>query len=248
MVALLVGMLVWPAASSAAAEAGAIVVAPDHVTVNLFYNGSDLHIRVQLPANAGAAVRLTGLSGRVELKQKGKVAGILWMNVADVDLDGVPIIYYLLTSAPLRDMAPPRELATWKLGSEALLPDESPGGPYRDQFVKLKQRDGLYRVLEGALTKTGGGEGGSAVFEGTLSLPAKIPPGTWQVELFGFEHGHVARLAAVPLTIEYAGVVRAMHGLAMDHGTVYGWMSVVIAIAVGLLTGVLFSTKSQKGH
>jgi uncharacterized protein (TIGR02186 family) len=245
---LLLALLPLAVPPAPAAEAGPLVVTPDHLAVGLTYNGRDLHLSIRVPAGAGAAVRLAGPVSRVDLRRKGRVAGVLWMNVADVEMDPVPAFYFLATTGPLREMAPPRELAAWKLGYEALVPDESSGGPYRDQFVRLKQRDGLYRVTEGGLTGTGAAERGQAGLEGTLSLPARVPPGTWQVELFSFAEGRVARIGAVPLSIEYAGVIGLTHGLAKNHGTAYGWMAVLIALAVGLLTGILFGSMSQKGH
>jgi Putative transmembrane protein (Alph_Pro_TM) len=83
---------------------------------------------------------------------------------------------------------------------------------------------------------------------GTFRLPASAPAGDYSVDLIGFKDQHAVHLASATLHIEHAGAVRIMRHLALDHGTTYGGAASLIAIVVGLLTGVLFRSRSNEGH
>lgn len=83
---------------------------------------------------------------------------------------------------------------------------------------------------------------------GTFRLPASAPAGDYSVDLIGFKDQRAVHLASATLHIEHAGAVRIVRRLAIDHGLTYGGAASLIAIVVGLLTGVLFRSRSNEGH
>jgi hypothetical protein len=243
-----------------AAGPGALRVRPSRVALGLFYNGATLDVDAEVPAGYQAAVRLTGHRERLELKRRGKRVGVLWMNVGDVAFDDLPVVYHVITTAPLATLGSPAVLAKTGLGYAALVPDGAPGAPLRQELVRLKERDGLFGLREGALvpgTTAGGAAGDAAAtgpvgagghFHGTLRLPPRAPADDYQAELFGFKGGEAVRLAATTVHLEPAGAVRAMRGLALGHGLLYGILACVIAVVVGLLTGLVFQPKADESH
>jgi hypothetical protein len=246
---------------------GTLEVRPATVRMNLFYRGTKVDVRAGVPAGySGAAVRLMGHAERLELKKKGKWAGVLWMSVGDVVFDDVPIVYQLITSAPLTDLAGPEVLAKWKLGYDALLVSSGGEPALREELVKLKAASGLFLVEAGTLREQKGGdqrvpgsvaaaEGGQEgapaalrFLHGSFQLSPRAPAGDYVVDLIGFKNRRAFPLASVKLRVEYTGVVRALRELAMHHGLLYGVGAVVIAIVVGLLTGLVFDRKTDEGH
>jgi hypothetical protein len=246
---------------------GTIEVRPETVGMNLLYRGAKIDVRAGVPAGyGGAAVRLMGHTERVELKKKGKRAGVLWMSVGDVVFDDVPTVYQLMTSAPLGDLAGPKVLAKWKLGYDALLVSSGGEPALRGELVKLKASSGLFLVkagtlreqkggsqrVSGSVAAAEGGQGSSAaplrLLQGSFQLPPRAPVGEYVVDLIGFKDRQAFPLASVKLRVEYTGAVRALRELAMRHGLLYGVGAVVIAVAVGLLTGLVFDRKADEGH
>ena len=228
--------------------ASGLDVAPQRVDIGLTYRGVTLALRGRLQGGDGAVVRMLGPAAPLELKRKGRVAGFLWMNVADADFDDVPAFYYVVATSSLREMAPDDELVSWRLGYDAALGDAVPDDWSRGQVVKLKQRDGLYRVIEGGLSRSP--EGGTGPFDvnGTLDLPARLPPGTWRIELLSARRGRIEAVSQTTVTIEPGESVSLLRNLAFQHGGAYGGGAVVIAIVAGLLTGVVFQSKGRGGH
>ena len=117
-----------------------IVVSPQQVEINLFYNGANIEVRAEIPRGYQAAVRLMGQPQRLELRKLGKKAGVIWMPRGDIVFDNIPVIYQVLTSAPLRELGSPTVLAQWSLSYDFLAPENSPQAALRAELVGLYQR------------------------------------------------------------------------------------------------------------
>jgi putative transmembrane protein Alph_Pro_TM len=248
---------IWPrpAASQPASATGDLMVVPERVEIDLSYSGANIEVGAEVPAGYEAAARLMSRPERLELKKLGKKAGLLWMGVGTVTFENLPVVYQVLTTAPLAGLGPPALRAQWMLGYESLIPDHAPGADLRRELVGLKERDGLFALREGALVRRG--KSASLVAPGadapqrlraTFRLPASAPAGDYSVDLIGFKDQHAVHLASATLHIEHAGAVRIVRRLAIDHGLTYGGAASLIAIVVGLLTGVLFRSRSNEGH
>ncbi|MFI5110795.1 MAG: TIGR02186 family protein [Terriglobales bacterium] len=248
---------IWPrlAASQTAGATGDLMVVPERVEIDLSYSGANIEVGAEVPAGYEAAVRLMTRPERLELKKLGKKAGLLWMGAGTVTFENIPVVYQVLSTAPLAGLGPQALRAQWMLGYESLIPDHAPGADLRGELVGLKQRDGLFALREGALARRGqsaalvatGAESPQRL-RGTFRLPAAAPAGDYSVDLIGFKDQHAVHLASATLHIEQAGAVRIVRRLALDHGTAYGAAACLIAIVVGLLTGRLFRSKSNEGH
>jgi hypothetical protein len=243
------------AASQTASVTGDLMVVPERVEIDLSYNGANIEVGAQVPAGYEAAVRLMSRPERLELKKLGKKAGLLWMGAGTITFENIPVVYQVLTTAPLAGLGPQALRAQWMLGYESLIPDQAPGADLRGDLVGLREHGGLFALREGALMRRGksaslvapGAEAPQRL-RGTFRLPASAPAGDYSVDLIGFKDQRAVHLASATLHIEHAGAVRIMRRLALDHGTAYGGAACLIAIVVGLLTGVLFRSKSNEGH
>lgn len=257
------------AAGQASEPNGLIVAAPERVEIDLFYSGANIEVAAQVPGGYEAAARLMVRPGRLELKRLGKKAGVLWMSVGDATFENIPVVYQVLTSAPLADMGSQQERARWLLGYDALVPDSAPGSSLRAELVGLKEHEGLFAMREGALepgdsrnasdtpllTNAAAGDsplsfaaGAPRLLRGSFHLPARAPAGDYTLDLIGFKDQRAVHLASTALHVEQVGVVRALRELALEHGLFYGIAACLVAIVAGLLTGRLFRSKSGEAH
>ena len=253
--AIFAPLLPRPAASQPASVTGDLMVVPERVEIDLAYNGANIEVGAEVPAGYEAAVRLMSRPERLELKKLGKKAGLLWMGAGTVTFENLPVVYQVLTTAPLANLGTQALRAQWMLGYESLIPDQAPGADLRGDLVGLKEHGGLFALREGALVRRGKSAALVAPaselpqrLRGTFRLPASAPAGDYSVDLIGFKDQRAVHLASATLHIEHAGAVRIVRRLAIDHGLTYGAAASLIAIVVGLLTGVLFRSKSNEGH
>lgn len=189
-------------------------------------------------------ITIRGPKESTVVRRKDKVAGI-WINQASRIFENVPSYYSVLSTRPLEEIASPEVLAEHRLGFSNLEfrlidPQGANNTPeqrkaFRDAIVRLKQEEGLYK--EGAFQV---GFISRSLFRGTADLPANVPVGLFDVEIFLFRQGKLLSTHKTQLDIEKAGFERFVFNLAYDQPLLYGIAAVLIAMAAGLAASAVF--------
>lgn len=232
--------------SAPAAGDAAVRVEPAEIDVGMFYRGTKLHVEATAPAGCDVALACVGHETNVELKRKGKVGGVLWMNVGDVAFERVPSLFLQWSDVGgLRtDSGAARDVAA--RGYERVEARALPATADEDtrelfhEFIRLKEHEQLY------LSRSGPARAAST-FSADFWLPASVPPGKYEVQLLGGRGPALDVLAASTVTVKRVGLAALISSMAQTHGLLYGIASVLLAIGMGFLTGILF-TASKKGH
>jgi len=229
-----------------------VSVNPETVQIGAGYNGGQVSLTGQVPADTDVLIRVKGKSEHYKLKQKGRAMGILWMNLGSVEISNVPNLF-LLFLPPDQDQAGQNGATDWQasdLGlkgvqkaSEVVAEGEDTSALF-DEFVKLKQQSGLYATTHDAI-QYGPDEGGLKSFKATLTLPAALPQGKFDIEVAAVKNGRIETSVARPIEAREVGLPAWIAKMAFHHGTLYGVMAVVAAVLAGLLTGIMF--KGEKG-
>jgi uncharacterized protein (TIGR02186 family) len=229
-------------------------IEPSEVSIDLFYSGTNLRATGVSRSNGDLIILCTGEEGTVELKEKKRIGGVLWINGEDITFNNVPSLYQLASSGKLSNLAGKPELIYAGMGFPALeariVPQSDDDRQRRcfSELIKLKEKEGLYSVSEGGLELRPLGEDWKE-FSTTFYFPPGAGPGTYRFRLMSFVNGKEMELAEGKVAIRLAGAAAFIRSLSLKHGLVYGVFSVVIALAAGLLTGAIFTRRSRGlGH
>lgn len=243
---LLAAVLAVPGGAEAVTDK--LSISPDRVDIGAFFRGAEVALKGALPAGAEAVVEVRGTTIQQTFLRKGRRWG-LWMTVGEIDVDNAPNLYLVLSSAPkIPEVAggqPPWGFASLKSQVRlqgALAADEK--DHFFQEFLQLKQSEDLYASLPGAL-KISNAPGGGASFLGTFRLPAKAPPGEYQVKLSVLQDGQVADQKTTKLKVSMVGFPALLASLAYEHAALYGILAVLIAIVTGFVMGFLFKGKTE---
>lgn len=215
--------------------------------MNLFYNGASIPVTGSVPEGSLVVVRFIGKIGEVTMKQKGKAMGLLWMNMNTLHFFHVPAICLVELSAPLAGSGQAGE----KLGlagvadSVVIEPASADRAMLLPELLKLKKSEGLYREDADAV-KLDGAKDGRQAFSAQVSVPSRLSPGEYSVEVFAVKDGAVIAQEVKPITARLVGSPAFIAKLAFDHGVWYGVLASVIAIFAGLIVGRIFQSKG--GH
>lgn len=227
-----------------------VSVDPPEVVAGMLYGGTTVRVSARVQPGVTVAIVCRGENAPVALREKGKVLGVLWMNVGEVRYEEIPELYLLRTSTDLDHLAPASERERLDIGFAALRASiPSGGGTDEDIFgelVRLKQRDGLWETAVNTVAMRTDAEGTVVVTD--FQLPVKAPPGTYRVLVFTFAAGRGELAGSAEFRIRQGGVPAFIAQLATGHGLLYGVLAVVVAVAMGLLTGFVFGLGSRKGH
>lgn len=228
-------------AASLPAQAGESVelsVKPADINISASYRGTVLHAEGLAPTGSEIVARFTGASADLALRQKGKVFGLLWMNLGTVHLHNVPSVFLAASSRPL-DQINGSELGLAAVRNSIQVLEQKPDSlDVPAELVKLKQQDGLYRESTGGITVADNGS-----FAVNLPIPSRLSPGTYTVEIFALRNGSVSGSVAAPVNVRLVGMPAWIDDMARNSSLLYGILSTLVAILGGLAIGMVFQGK-----
>jgi uncharacterized protein (TIGR02186 family) len=247
----LLGGLFCPSTQGETLNPGLRMIHPQKLLITSFYHGEAITVRALIPTGHEVALRIMGPEEDLPLLEKGRVWG-LWMNVRQVKFHHVPTVYLLQTSKSLSALADQKTLDRLRMDYRSLLSDSlekqetSRKSFLIDQLIKLKEHDRLYQIRESSIQVKPLGNGRVDQLEAELSLPVRISPGSYALELIGFHDGQGTLLQREVIEVRLSGFADLMYRLAKEKGLLYGVLAVIVALLSGLAIGLVFT--SRGGH
>ncbi len=245
-VLILACLLISLASSTVPAASRDLKLTPSEIHIRETFQGAPMSITATVPPQSLSIIEIKGESHEQKLLRKGRKGG-LWMNVGEVEVQAAPSMYLMLTNESgailKKDLGMDFGYAALKkiLLFSGQLPKEGTGLLF-EQFLKLKESEGLYGIFPGAIkVKETGNEG--AKIEGHINLPSNIAPGTYQVVLSVVRDEKLLEQEITEFTVEMKGLPKLLSSLAFEHALLYGSVAVIIAIVSGFLMGFVFGGK-----
>lgn len=233
-------------------------VSARNVAVTSSFNGTEIVIfgaidgSQQPSAESGfydVIVVVEGVPSRLVVRRKGNVAG-LWLNIASATFDNVPSYYAVASTRPIDEIAPEEFRALHGVGLKHLkyTPAVGQSHPlssediteYREAVMRLKRKDGLYLDRPYGVIFTG-----KSIFRASILLPANVTVGPFDTRVYLFREEKLLSRFTVRLTLEREGLERHLHAFAYRLPTLYGIVTVMIAVGAGLLASTVFRKASH---
>lgn len=240
LIALLGGVL----RADRGAEANALVadLSAHLIAITTAFVGTDVVLFGTSDGQSDIAVTVHGPRSDQIVRRKARVAGI-WINRDRLAFRRVPGYYAVASSAPISQIARPDVASRLELGAEQLKlePIDAAGleisdiAAFEDALVRNKQRQGLYSTEPEPVRFVG-----PQLFRTTLSFPANVPPGIYQVQVFELKNGQVTGAQRSTLVISKIGLEADVFDFAHQQSALYGLMAIALAITLGWLAGVIF--------
>ena len=226
-------------------------VEPESVDIGTFYSARQVEVSADIPEGCDAVVEVMGKDIEEQLLRKGRRWDI-WMNVGEIDIEGAPTVYFAQSSdlSNLSQSAVETEFGYRALERRVSFLGDVTGLSHLkifDEFVKLKESEDLYRVEPGELRLSPGASGASVV-SGTFKIPSRIPPGTYRVILSVLRDGRRVETRTAFVGVRIVGLPALLKDLAHHHSELHGLLAIVVAVAFGYLTGVVFKKIPADSH
>jgi hypothetical protein len=237
--------------SAGAQDVASMTVEPKTINIGTLYNGTTLSATGSIPAGSQAIVRFIGAACNLHMKQRGKVGGIMWMNLDSITFKGAPSVCLVSSAVDFNSLEANGDV-TLRLsrlsGLKGSVEIEANGGSQEnafEEFLKLKQKEGLYREMFGNISYEKASEG-QKLFRADIPIPSRLGPGAYTVKLDAIRNGQVVATAEQPVTANLVGFPALLAGLAFDHAALYGILASVIALLAGLGIGLIFQSKRSR--
>ncbi len=233
-----------------AAPASAMLTAKanhDHITIDFFYHGSTVSIKGEADPGVDLIVKVTSPEGHQVMKQKGKVGGLLWMNVGHLKFENTPDFYEVFSTKKVDELLAQDEQDKYVIGYPALakhaaispVANEEEKTKWFSEFVKYKEDSRVYVVSSGKLTTTTLPNGRQEYYILT-DWPYQAAPGDYQVTVYAVQNGKVVEQAEAKVNVEQVGLVKTLATMAKNSAAFYGILSVGIALSAGFGVGLVF--------
>jgi uncharacterized protein (TIGR02186 family) len=246
------GLLFGMALAAATAAQAELVTDLSHtkVKVSYRYQGETLLVFGSLPEPGGhVVVEVRGPAKARTIQRKGKVMGLLWMNVEALTIEDFPGYYALLSDAPVSTFLSTAERNRLGLGRDALFEAAryhgatEKAGPrdYFDGLLKHMADAGLYMEKPDAVSIKQG-----RLFRTRLQMPSKAPVGDYEIVVRQYKDGAVIHRDTQTLSVAKTGIEEWLYDLAYEHPAWYGLMAVLVALFAGWFVGMI--TRGEAEH
>jgi len=218
----------------------------DHIKIDFFYHGSSVSVSGNADSGTDLIVKITSPDGHEVLKQKGKVAGLLWMNTGTLNFENTPNLYSIHSTKKIEDILSREEMDKYVIGYPALsrhikmdpAVNEDETAKWFGEFVKYKESSNLYTTSYGRIT-TSAKDGRQAYYILT-AWPYQAPPGDYLVTVYAVKDNKVIEMAEANVDVEQIGIIKALAGMAKNNAASYGIVSIIAALLAGFGVSLVF--------
>ncbi len=218
------------------------------VRVNVDFHGEDILIFGAVNRGDDVIVRILGPDRQLRVRRYRERYGLWFLDPDEWSFKKIPSFYYLASNRVLSHLGTERYWldkaavsAMPTKGGEELLSEPlshsiatTTSTPWSDtnwrQLRASLIADNLWQVKDNAVTIKDG-----VLFKTLFHLPFKAVAGIYRIDVFS-----IPKKADMPpsrqrllLTVERVGIGRTIHTLSLDHGTIYGILAVLMALAMG---------------
>lgn len=218
----------------------------DHIKIDFFYHGSTVSVRGTAESDTDLIIKIASPDWHETLKQKGKVAGLLWMNIGTLKLEEVPNLYYIHSTKKIEDLLDQEEMKKYVIGYPALsahaelIPaaGEKEKSQWLSEFIKYKESSKLYAISSGKIMMKE--KNGKQEYYILSDWPYQAPPGIYLVTVYAVKDKKVIEKAEAKVMVEQAGIIKTLSNMAKNNGALYGIISIIAALGAGFGVSMVF--------
>lgn len=180
----------------------------------------------------------------IDVREKARVAGV-WINAEGREFVRAPSFLSVLASRPIAEIADEATRARDDLGLDAIAAGRLGGSqtkgvsaadrPFVAALRRLQESRGLWREEPRGVDFIG-----ASLFQGSISLPANVPFGEFEVEARLMQNGALLARRVVSFHVVKSGFEAQVAGMAETARLAYGLAVVALALLFGWLASVIF--------
>jgi uncharacterized protein (TIGR02186 family) len=219
-----------------------IDIAYSFTGAELLLFGAILYPGGRVPSqDADIVVVLRGPSESILVREKQKLAGLIWINAESAQFRSAPGFYAVASSRPIKNLIDERTAAIYELGVGNLHLSPASGDQpevqhrFEQGLVDLRQRSDLYAEKASSVEISEG-----VLYRARLQIPARVPIGEYTAETFLIRDGRVLAAATRDVHIGKSGFERFVAESARNWPFLYGLVAVFLSLGMGWGAATIF--------
>jgi uncharacterized protein (TIGR02186 family) len=219
-----------------------IEIAYSFTGAELLLFGAILYPGGRVPSqDADIVVVLRGPSESIIVREKQKLAGLIWVNASNSQFRSAPSFYSVASSKPISQLLDERTAAIYELGLNNLHLSPASGESsevrrrFESGFVDRQKRLDLFAEAAGRVEIREG-----VLYRARLKIPARVPVGIYTAETFLVKNGRVLAAATRDVEIRKSGLERFVAESARTWPFTYGLTAIFLSLLFGWAAAALF--------
>lgn len=212
------------------------------IRVSADFTGAEVVLFGAVDSPGDVAVIVQGPPQDVVVRRKERRLGV-WMNTQSMAFDDVPSFYLFASNRPLADIADVPVLERHGVGldhlrlrpAEAELEGSLQHTVFRRALIRNKQSLEIYSRAPQHVAFLG-----ERLFRTTISFPANVPTGIYQINVLLFQDGEVVSAQTTPLAVNKVGFGNLVFAFSRQYAAAYGLAAIAVALFAGWSAGMVF--------
>ncbi len=221
-------------------------VSPARIHVDSLYHGTRVVVTGDVDAGEEIIVKFSSPSKKAHLRNKGKRAGLFWMNVGELEFYPVSEVYLVYSTKDISSILDSDQQDKYALGYDAFrrtvevapVSDESVKEKWVKEFISFKEKNRVYGIFTGNIDT--GEKGSKKTFKLSVEWPYQAPPQEYTVNVYAVKDNTVHDHHQTTLNVKTVGALNFISGMAFNKAPLYGVISILIAIAAGFIVSIIF--------
>ena len=210
-----------------------------HITTD--FNGKEIIVFGIFQKDENTILTIQGPKKDTKVLKKEKIAGF-WINTKQVIYKQLPTLFFIASSAPIKEILNYETIIKEKLHFDELLINTITRRNFAEQknldvwsnnLIKIKKNDNLYRKLDFNNID-------NKLFQTRVFFPENSITGEYKVSIFQVKNNIIQSKKERVINIKKSGIGEKIYKFAHQESAAYGLLSILFAVLSGLLAATIF--------
>jgi uncharacterized protein (TIGR02186 family) len=216
-------------------------VSQEEIQIETDFKGKEIIIFGTLKNDEDTIISIKGPNKDSKMMKKERILGF-WFNTKKVIYKGIPSVFFLSSSNPVREILNQNTIIKEKLYFDEILINASTQRDFLNQnklltwnknLIRIKKNENLFKEYE--LKNID-----NKLFQTRVFFPSNAIPGNYKVTIFQIKNKIIVSKKNKLIKIKKSGIGEKIYEFAYNEPASYGLLSILFAISCGLTAATLF--------
>ena len=213
----------------------------NNIKIETDFNGKEIIIFGILNDDQETLITIKGPEKNAVIQKKERILGF-WFNTKKITYNKIPSIFFIASSANIKDILPTSTIIKEELSFDYLLENKlshrnfisnASLDSWKNNFVRIKKDKSLFKEYKVEKIE-------NKLFQTRVFFPAKSIPGEYKVNVYQIKNNIVLNKKEKIITLAKSGVGSQIYGFAHNNAAAYGLFAILFAVLSGFLAATLF--------
>ena len=211
------------------------------IQIETDFNGKEIIIFGIFVPEENTIVAIEGPKKDTKILKKERLFGF-WINTKKIIYKKLPTIFFVASSAPIKDILNYESIIKEELYFDELLTntitqrnflEQKNLGEWGKNLIRIKTNENLFKEYEFKNID-------NKLFQTRVFFPSNSIPGKYKVTIFQVKDQNIQNKKSAIINIRKSGVGEKIYRFAHEQSALYGLLSILFAILSGLIAATIF--------